>query len=387
MTLVRVVLVVLGLASGVGVAAYVVGWLLLPPDDGSPTIASRALSDSRGLVLALAFVPVLVVVLLVSSALGAGFLASLGWPAVISAAGLVLVWRNGEEDERARLRHLVDPLTRARSGAKRSRRALVVRVVVGVLLAGLGLFALVHGHPGLRLLAPVGGAFLVTAGFVVVFGPWWLGLVRDLMGERQARMLAEQRADMAARVHDSVLQTLALIQRSAANPAQVVKLARAQERELRSWLFEGRVPGSFEHGQVATLAAGVALIERQVEATQGLAVDAITVGDCPLDDRLEALLEAAREAAVNAAKWSGAPSVSIYAEVEPGRVSVFVRDRGKGFEPELVGPDSRGIAESITGRMARHGGTAHIRTAAGEGTEVELTMPIPGQQPGNSRKG
>lgn len=203
------------------------------------------------------------------------------------------------------------------------------------------------------------------------------GLARDLVAERQARMLAEQRADMAARVHDSVLQTLALIQRSAANPAQVVQLARAQERELRSWLFEGRVPGSFDKGQVATLASGVALVERQVEAAHGVAVDAITVGDSVLDDRLQALLEAAREATVNAAKWSGAPTVSIFAEVEPGRVCVFVRDRGKGFELELVGPDSRGIAESITGRMIRHGGTAHIRTAPGEVPRSNWPCPSP----------
>jgi len=389
-TLVRVALVVFGLASGVGVAAYVVAWLLLQPDDGSDTdgsdtdrsdtIASRALSDGRGLVLALAFAPALVVVLVVSSALGAGFVASLGWPALVSAAGLVLIWRNGEDDERTRLRHLVAPLTQVGSGPGRSLRSLVYRVVVGAVLVAVGLFALVRGHPGIRLLAPVGGAFLVAAGFVVVFGPWWLSLARELVSERQARMLAEQRADMAARVHDSVLQTLALIQRTAANPAKVVQLARAQERELRSWLFEGRVPGSFEKGQVATLASGVALIEHQVEEAHAVAVDAITVGDAPLDDRLQSLLEAAREATVNAAKWSGAATVSIFAEVEPERVSVFVRDRGKGFEPGLVSSESRGIAESITGRMSRHGGTSHIRTAPGEGTEVELSMPVSGRQ-------
>lgn len=389
-TLVRVALVVFGLASGFGVAAYVVAWLLLPADggaetsgaetSGAETIASRALSDGRGLVLAVAFVPVLVVVLVVSSALGAGYLASLGWPALVSAAGLVLIWRNGEDDERARLRQLVAPLSQVGSGPGHSRRFLAYRISIGAVLVVVGLFALVRGHPGTRLLAPVGGALLVAAGFVVVFGPWWLGLARELVAERQARMLAEQRADMAARVHDSVLQTLALIQRSAANPAQVVQLARAQERELRSWLFEGRVPGWFEQGQVDTLASGVALIERQVEAAHTVAVDAITVGDSALDDRLRALLEAAREATVNAAKWSGAPTVSIFAEVEANRASVFVRDRGKGFEPELVGPDSRGLTESIRGRMTRHGGTAHIRTAPGEGTEVELVMPLPGQR-------
>ncbi len=376
MTLVRVAFVIVGLASGVGAAAYVAGWLLLPAVDGETTIASRALSDGRGLVLAVLFVPVLVVVLVVASALGVGFLASFGWSTLISAAGLILIWRNEEEAERARLRQLLQPLAQLGSGGRGSRRVLASRIVAGTLVAGAGLFALLKGHPGTRLLAPVGGALLVAAGVVVVFGPWWLGLARSLVAERQARVVAEERADMAARVHDSVLQTLALIQRSAANPSQVVQLARAQERELRSWLFAGRVPGSFEKDEVTTLASGVALIERQVEAAHGVAVDAITVGDSPLDDRLRALLEAAREATVNAARWSGAPTVSIFAEVEADRVSLFVRDRGKGFDPQLIDPDSRGIAESIRARVARHGGTAIFRTAPGAGTEVALAMAL-----------
>ena len=180
---------------------------------------------------------------------------------------------------------------------------------------------------------------------------------------------------MAARVHDSVLQTLALIQRSAHQPQEVAKLARAQERELRSWLFEGRAPGSFGAEGPATLAAGVEQIEREVEAAHGVAVDAVTVGDAPLDDELRALLAAGREATVNAAKWSGAPSVSIYTELETKRVAMFIRDRGTGFDTEAIADDRRGIAESIRGRMQRHGGTAVIRSVPGDGTEVELSVP------------
>ena len=179
---------------------------------------------------------------------------------------------------------------------------------------------------------------------------------------------------MASRVHDSVLQTLALIQRRADDPHQVVSLARAQERELRSWLFDGRAPGSLD-GRATTIADGVRLIQQEIEAQHGIVVEAISVGDCPLDDDLSALLAAAREATVNAAKWSGAGSVSLFAEVEPDEVSVFVRDRGRGFDPAAVPADRKGLAESVRARMERRGGSAIVRSTPGEGTEVVLTMP------------
>jgi len=179
---------------------------------------------------------------------------------------------------------------------------------------------------------------------------------------------------MAARVHDSVLQTLALIQRRASDPQQVIQLARAQERELRSWLFDGRAPGSLDESAM-TLAAGVRLIQQEVEAQHGIAIEAVTVGDCALDDNLRALLAAGREATVNAVKWSGASVVSLFAEVEPTEVSLFVRDRGCGFDPAAVPDDRKGLAESVHARMTRRGGSASVRSAAGEGTEVSLTMP------------
>ena len=177
---------------------------------------------------------------------------------------------------------------------------------------------------------------------------------------------------MAARLHDSVLQTLALIQRRAEDPQQIVQLARAQERELRSWLFEGRAPGDAD---ATTFAEGIRAIQRDVEARHGTPVEIVTVGDCPLDDDLGALLGAAREATVNAAKWSGANVISLYAEVEADKVEVAVRDRGKGFDPGTVPNDRKGLAESIHGRMTRHGGAVAVNTAPGEGTKVTLTMP------------
>jgi len=176
---------------------------------------------------------------------------------------------------------------------------------------------------------------------------------------------------MAARVHDSVLQTLALIQRSAEDPQTVVQLARAQERELRSWLFEGRAPGDTE---VTSFAEGIREIQRDVEARHGVPVEVVTVGDCPLDEHLSALLAAAREATVNAAKWSGASVISLFAEVEPDKVEVAVRDRGSGFDPDSVPADRKGVAESIRGRMLRHGGNATVQSTVGEGTKVTLTM-------------
>jgi signal transduction histidine kinase len=208
---------------------------------------------------------------------------------------------------------------------------------------------------------------------VVVLGPWWLRVGRDLVAERQARIRAEERADVASRVHDSVLQTLALIQRRAAEPQQVIQLARAQERELRSWLFDGRAPGSLAAD--TTFAAGLRLIQGEVEAQHGVAVEVVTVGDCVLNEGLEALLAAAREATVNAAKWSGVQVISLYAEVEPTEVSLFVRDRGRGFDPAAVPADRKGLSESVHARMARHGGTSSIRSVPGEGTEVRLTIP------------
>ncbi len=234
---------------------------------------------------------------------------------------------------------------------------------------------LILGHTTAAALRPLGGAVLLVAAIVVIFGPWWLSLVRDLMSERQARALAEERAQMAAHVHDSVLQTLALIQRSADDPQQVVRLARAQELELRALVV--REPGAGEHrrGGAILLAEGVGLLQRLVEADHGITVQVVMVGDCELTDGLRALLDAAREATVNAAKWSGAPQVSLYAEVEADTVMLFVRDRGQGFDPAAVPEDRQGIAQSIEARMTRHGGSVVIRSAPGQGAEVELSMP------------
>jgi len=372
-TALRVVLVVLTLLStGFFAAVYVITWLVMPMTGETSNIASRALSDKRGIGLAAALGSVLAVLMIAASSLGAGWLNAPAWPIVISVCCLVLIARNGSPDEQDQLRRVFEPITG--TGDRRSRERSILRwVVVAALLIG-GLSILLNGHERWALLAPLGGILLMLTAIAIALAPWWLRIARDLVEERQARIRAEERAEMASRVHDSVLQTLALIQRRAAEPQEVVKLARGQERELRAWLFDGQAPGTIK-GEGISLAGGIRQIQQEVEAQHRITVDAVTVGDCELDDDLQALLAAAREATVNAAKWSGADTVSLFAEVEPDEVSLFVRDRGRGFDTDSVPADRRGLTESVHARVARRGGSAIVRSTPGEGTEVSLTMP------------
>ena len=382
-TTVRIVFVLLAeVSTGWCVPAYVLAWLLIPAAGEDTSIGSRARSDSRGIALAAGLASLLALALLIAGALNDGWFAGWAWPQLISAAGLVLIWRNATPDEKATLRRLAEPLGAATGSARPGRRSAIRLTIGGLLIAG-GAAWLSTMHASLALLRPLGGVVLVIAGLVLCLGPWWLRIARDLVLERSARIRSEERekerADIAARIHDSVLQTLALIQRRADDPQKVVQLARMQERELRSWLFEGRAPD--EADTDATFASGVRQIQQDVETRYGVPVEAVIVGDCELDDNLSALLAAAGEATVNAAKWSGASVISLFAEVEPGEVSLVVRDRGQGFDPEAVPEDRKGLAESIHGRMARRGGTATVSTAPGEGTKVLLKMPRAVAQP------
>jgi signal transduction histidine kinase len=387
-TAVRIACVVAALVStGWAVPLYFIGWLLIPAKGATASIGAKARRDSRGVTLAVAVASLLAVFLLLAGVLNDGSIEVYGWPQVVSVACLTLIWRNAPENEQAAMRHLVAPLESLGGGGDNARRGTKLRFAVSGALLVAGLAWLFSLHGGLLLLRPLGGFVLVSAGIVVLLGPWWLRIARDLLLERQARARAEERADMAAHMHDSVLQTLALIQRSADAPQTVVQLARAQERELRSWLFEGRAPGDTE---VTSFAEGIRQIQRDVEARHGVPVEVVTVGDCPLDDHLSPLLAAAREATVNAAKWSGAGVVSVFAEVEPDKVAVAVRDRGKGFDLDAVPADRKGVAESIRGRMIRHGGDATVQSTVGEGTKVTLTMARrfdpAGQAPADGRR-
>ena len=378
-TAVRVVFVLITVVSGgVGGAVYVAAWLLIPAAGQAANIASQARNDSRGIRLAIAVASLLALILLAIGALGDGWFTSWAWPQVISAAGLVLIWRNAPPDEQASLRQLIEPLESTAGSSRPGRRTALRLGVAAVLLLG-GAGWLFSSRVSVALLRPLGGVVLVIAGIVLLLGPWWLRIARDLVLERQARIRVEERADIATRMHDSVLQTLALIQRRADDPQKVVQLARMQERELRSWLFEGRDPNQAD--QDMTFVSGIRQIQQDVESRYGVPVEAVMVGDCELDDSLNALLAAAREATVNAAKWSGASVISLFAEVEPAEVSIVVRDRGQGFDPEAVPEDRKGLAESVHGRMTRRGGTAVVSSAPGEGTKVSLKMPRSAAQP------
>jgi signal transduction histidine kinase len=252
-----------------------------------------------------------------------------------------------------------------------------LRSIIGTLLvvAGLVAFLAQQIHPG-QAGQVLLGSTVVLAGVAVVVAPWLLRMWRDLDAERRERIRSQERAEVAAHVHDSVLHTLTLIQRSAYDPREVQRLARAQERDLRAWLYEPKADAEQD------LAAAVRKAAAEVEDHHGMPIEVVCVGDCPLDERLGAMLQAAREAMVNAAKYAdGEPgdqartsSVSVYAEVVGDDVSIFVRDRGRGFDLDAIPHDRMGLRESIIGRMERNGGKAEIRTAPGEGTEVRLEM-------------
>ncbi len=222
-------------------------------------------------------------------------------------------------------------------------------------------------------------ANLVVFVFSAASAAWAFGIMRRADARRQAaeaamrtaqeaRTRAEERSDMAAHLHDSVLQTLALIQRQADDGRQVKTLARQQERELREWLFGGSTPAP------GHLVDEVQAMAADIERRYGVEIDVVAVGDCELTEELRALVRATGEATTNAARHSGDDNVSIYIETAADTVTIFVRDRGAGFDMEQVGADRHGLDESIVGRMQRHGGTAVVRTDPGQGTEVELRM-------------
>jgi signal transduction histidine kinase len=239
------------------------------------------------------------------------------------------------------------------------------RQTIGLVLLGIGALALVTNLASWGSGDVTVPLLLVGVGLATI----WRQLDTDRTLARTARIRSEERAALAAHLHDSVLQTLALIQRHAGDQQAVARLARSQERELRTWLYE---PAKASEGTWAGL---VSAMVAEVEADHELTVDPVVVGDAPVDDALAALGAATRETLVNAAKHSGAASADLYTEVTAQSVSVFVRDRGQGFDPAAVPGDRRGLRDSVAGRLTRFGGTTAVRSAPGEGTEVELLLP------------
>ncbi|WP_329197601.1 MULTISPECIES: PspC domain-containing protein [unclassified Streptomyces] len=289
------------------------------------------------------------------------------WPTLLVGAGVVLVWRQADNARRAHWS----------AAAGRQKRLLQAgRALAGVALVGVGLtvFIVVRGSAA-QLGNVLTATLAVLVGVALLAGPWLIRMTQDLSEERLMRIRAQERAEVAAHVHDSVLHTLTLIQRNAEDVGEVRRLARAQERELRNWLYKPEGTGKDEAEEPATLAEAVKKTAAEVEDHHGVPIEVVVVGDCPLDEKLAAQIQAAREAMVNAAKYGGdGGPVQVYAEVEGRTVFVSVRDRGPGFDIDAVPDDRMGVRESIIGRMRRHGGTARLRSAPDGGTEVELEM-------------
>ncbi|HEV7363542.1 MAG TPA: PspC domain-containing protein [Solirubrobacteraceae bacterium] len=374
--LLRAAFVAATAAGGVGILAYGVLWLVLPAagEDHAPLRGLRR--HAPGSWRTAAGVALLTLSgLLVLRQLGLWFSDAIVWPVVLAAAGVALAWRlaGPRADEPAPASEAADAGPPAATERRRAlqgayRGGFGVALIVGAALLFLYANGILAGLGDLSLTVLV-----VIAAVALILAPFWWRLVRSLTAERAARIRSQERTEVAAHLHDSVLQTLALVQRQAGDPRAVSTLARRQERELRAWLQDRDSPGADE-----SLAGALAAAAEEVEVAHGVSVDVVTVGDAPLDDHTRALVAAAREALVNAAKFAGdAGPVSLYAEADGERLSVFVRDRGPGFDPDAVPADRRGVRDSIAGRMARHGGRGAIRPAPGRGTEVELTLERP----------
>ncbi|MCX5410631.1 ATP-binding protein [Streptomyces sp. NBC_00059] len=373
---VRFVFLGLFLADGLGALLYAVFWIVVPLGVGgvetpkslfetAPDGRRRLRKPDKGQVFAL-------IALLIGAAVFVGNV-DMGseadryvWPALLIGAGSVLVWRQADNARRARWMEV----------GRRRKVLHLARGLAGVALVGLGLaaFMVVRGSAA-QLGTALTAAIAVLTGIALLAGPYLVRMTQDLSEERLMRIRAQERAEVAAHVHDSVLHTLTLIQRSADDGGEVRRLARAQERELRNWLYNPAGTGKEEDDEPSSLAEAVKRAAAEVEDKHGVPLEVVVVGDCPLDEKLVAQMQAAREAMVNAAKYGGeGGAVQVYAEVEGRTVFVSVRDRGPGFDLDAVPDDRMGVRESIIGRMQRNGGTARLRSVPGGGTEVELEM-------------
>jgi signal transduction histidine kinase len=364
---VRIGFVVLSLMGGFGLVLYAAYWAWLPLDDagGEPDDASS--SEGRDLAGVLGLGALAVGVLLLLSTRGVDVVGSWLTPVVLVGIGVAVLWRQSDDARRASL--LSEVGASARVTTRTALRRNGPRVALGLSLVLLGILgALASQGDFMASVRGLAAVVLAGLGITLVLLPWVLGWWRDLEAERRARIRSQERAEVAAQVHDSVLQTLTLIQRSATDPDEVVRLARTEERALRSWLY----------APAGTESTFVGALEREisgVEAAYACSVDFVHVGDLARDDRVDALVAAAREAILNAAKHAGG-TVSVYAECGEDTIEVFVRDRGAGFDVEAVPDDRLGLRESVHGRMARVGGDVQVRSEAGTGTEVALSLPV-----------
>ncbi|MET9082588.1 PspC domain-containing protein [Streptomyces sp. NPDC004237] len=379
---VRLAFVGLFMANGLGALLYAAFWFFVPLGVGGvggqkppSLVATETSADGRrrlvarkpdkGQIVALLLMVVVSMVFVGSVNLTSGAKAYL-LPLVLVAAGVALVWRQADNARRARWVEV----------GSRRRTLSLLRAGFGVLLVTAGVSGVfVMQGSAAHIGAVLQAALAVVVGITLLAGPYLVRMTQDLSEERLMRIRAQERAEVAAHVHDSVLHTLTLIQRNAENANEVRRLARAQERDLRTWLYKPEGTGKDEADEPDTLADAVRRSAAEVEDKHGVPIEVVVVGDCPLDERTAAQMQAAREAMVNAAKYGGeGGAVQVYAEVEGKTVFVSVRDRGPGFDLDSIPADRMGVRESIIGRMERNGGTARLRSVPGGGTEVELEM-------------
>ncbi len=352
---VRAAFVVLVLTGGIGVLLYLIAWPLAGPPVATAAVP-RDLDRRRRTGLAMFMLGTIVGLRGMELWLDDVTV----WSGALVAFGVAAIWDRTERSEPG--------TTQAFATASPGR----ARIVVGaaLMLAGLATFS--GSLQSMRDLGPIVVAVGITAaGFMLIFGPWVVRLAGDLASERRDRIRSEERSEMAAHLHDSVLQTLALIQRSE-DPKKMVTLARSQERELRNWLY-----GAERQVGVTSLSAALEAAADRAEQAHDVPVEVVVVNDVPVaSSSFEALVKAAAEAMNNAARHSGAGRIAVYAEALNGAVDVYVSDQGSGFAMEDVPDDRHGVRESIIGRMSRHGGAATIISEPGEGTEVHLEMPM-----------
>lgn len=388
---VRVVFIVLLAADGLGALLYIAFWAVLPANQALPRKRSATPLQVLGL-LALTAGTIVLRVKVAPYGGDTGFVALLA----LVALGAGIIWHQADATRRRRIVEAVTdasigppvtPVVAVDPAVRRpadpvdpiaDRRWFPIRLVGGGLLVVVGIIGILgffapKGNDGLSAtLTGLLFGLLALAGLVLALAPLFYRVFGQLREERVARIREQERAEVAAVVHDQVLHTLALIQRNAGDTTSVVRLARGQERTLRNWLYRP-VASPTERFAAALEQAGA-----EVEDSYGISVETVVVGDAPTDDRVAAIVAATREALVNAARHAKVATVSLYAEAEQDQLKVFVRDRGSGFELSEVDDDRHGVRGSIIGRMDRHGGRAEIRSAPGEGTEVELTMPRSG---------
>ncbi len=352
-TVLRAAVAILTLVGGLGIALYAAA--ALATTDPAPSPGRRPdRIPRREVSIGLATAAMLVA----ARALGVWPGDEVMLPAAAVAAGAAVTWSwQGSAD---------------RDDALPRWLTLTFQAVAGAALVLAGVYSLASRTGGLANVGASVSAIAVVLGGIAMFASPALGKVlRQLDDERSMRIREDERAVVAAHLHDSVLQSLVLIQRSD-DPRRMASLARRQERDLRAWLYATPAAGDPD-----SLHAAMSAMTNEVEADHDVRVEAVVVGDRMLDDHARAVVAAVREAVVNAARHADVERVDVFVEVAHGELTAFVRDVGVGFDPDAVPTDRRGISDSIVGRVGRAGGVAIVASRPGSGTEIEIRLPLP----------